>query len=374
MHRSEGATALLGMEEFVVGAQDEVDGEVWLLVETTAEVVGCDACGTRAVGHGRRVVRVRDLAAGDRPVVLVWRKRIWRCPDPDCGVKTWSEETDGIAPRAVLTERAREETCRRVGAEGQSVAQVARSFGVGWHTAMAAVRDHGRPRVDHLSRLRRPTAIGLDETSFLAANPAHPTLLVSGFVDLDRHRLIDVVPGRSAEAVSTWLAAKPPRWLAGIRTAVIDPYSGYARGLAEGLPNARLVVDHFHAVRLANQALDEVRRRVQRGRSATGATSPTPSTALGAASSPPTNGSASTPGRASSCCSASAIPRARWERPTSPRSCCVRCSTRRTDKRPAGGSAASTRSATRAKCPSSSASPAPSAAGSTRSSPGTRRS
>jgi transposase len=263
MHRSEGATALLGMEEFVVGAQEEVDGEVWLLVETTTGVVGCEACGTRAIGHGRRVVRVRDLPAGDRPVVLVWRKRIWRCPEPDCEIQTWSEETDAIAPRAVLTERAREEICRRVGADGQSVAQVARAFGVGWHTAMAAVRDHGRPRVDHLSRLRRPTAIGLDETSFLAANAAHPTLLVSGFVDLDRHRLIDVVPGRSAEAVSTWLQAKPPRWLGGIRTAVIDPYSGYALGLAEGLPNARLVVDHFHAVRLANQALDEVRRRVQ---------------------------------------------------------------------------------------------------------------
>ena len=48
MHRSEGATALLGMEEFVVGAQLEVDGEVWLMVETTAGV-GCDGCGTRAV-------------------------------------------------------------------------------------------------------------------------------------------------------------------------------------------------------------------------------------------------------------------------------------------------------------------------------------
>ena len=263
MHRSEGATALLGMEEFVVGAQDEIDGEVWLMVETTADVVGCDGCGVRAVGHGRRVVKVRDLPAGDRPVVVVWRKRIWRCPDPDCEVRTWSEETDAIAAKAVLTERAREEICRRVGAEGQSVAQVARSFGVGWHTAMAAVRDHGRPRVDHLSRLRRPTAIGLDETSFLAATATHPTLLVTGFVDLDRHRLIDVVPGRDAEAVATWLRAKPPRWLAGIATAVIDPYAGYALGLADGLPNARLVVDHFHAVRLANQALDEVRRRVQ---------------------------------------------------------------------------------------------------------------
>lgn len=49
--------------------------------------------------------------------------------------------------------------------EAQSVAAVARSFGVGWHTAMAAVRDHGRPRVDHLSRLGRPSAIGGRETA-----------------------------------------------------------------------------------------------------------------------------------------------------------------------------------------------------------------
>ncbi len=263
MHRSEGATALLGMDGFVVGAQADVDDELWLMVETTADVVGCDGCGTRAVGHGRRGVKVRDLPIGDRRVVLVWRKRLWRCPDPDCAVKTWSEETDAIAARAVLTERARAEICRRVGRDGHSVAQLAREFGVSWHPAMEAVRDHGRPRVDHLSRLRLPSAIGIDETSFLAATAAHPTLLVTGFVDLDRHRLIDVVPGRSAAAVSEWLGAKPKPWLAGIATAVIDPYAGYARGLAQGLPHARLVVDHFHAVRLANQALDEVRRRVQ---------------------------------------------------------------------------------------------------------------
>lgn len=151
---------------------------------------------------------MRDLPIGDRRVVLVWCKRLWRCPEPECPAKTWSEETDAIAPRAVLTERARAEICRRVGRDGHSVAQVAREVGVSWHPAMEAVRDHGRPRVDHLSRLRMPSAIGIDETSFLAANAAHPTLLVTGFVDLDRHRLIDVVPGRSAAAVSTWLGRR----------------------------------------------------------------------------------------------------------------------------------------------------------------------
>ena len=194
MHLSQGATALLGMDGFAVGAQVEGDGELLLMVETTAEAVGCDGCGTRAVGHGRRTVRVRDLPIGDRRVVLVWRKRLWRCADRDCPVKTWSEDTDAIAPRAVLTERARAEICRRVGRDGHSVAQLAREFGVSWHAAMEAVRDHGRPRVDHLSRLRMPGAIGIDETSFLAANAFHPTLLVTGFVDLDRHRFIDVVP------------------------------------------------------------------------------------------------------------------------------------------------------------------------------------
>jgi len=119
----------------------------------------------------------------------------------------------------VLTERARGEIARRVGPGCESVAAVARSFGVSWHPAMAAVRDHGQ--------------------------------------------LVDVISARSATAVEDWLASKPTRWSEGIRHAVIDPYQPYATALANELPAAKLVVDHFHVIRLANAALDEVRRRVQ---------------------------------------------------------------------------------------------------------------
>jgi transposase len=65
--------------------------------------------------HGRRVVWVRDLPIGGRPVVLCWRKRIWRCGDPASSVRTWTERVAAIRPRTVLTERARAEACRRVG-------------------------------------------------------------------------------------------------------------------------------------------------------------------------------------------------------------------------------------------------------------------
>ncbi len=179
-HRGCRATALLGMGGFVVGAQTEVEGELWLAVETTAVVVGCGGCGTRAVGHGRRQVKVRDLPMAGRPVVLVWSRRLWRCPDQACSTHTWTEASRAIRARLALTERARAEICRRVGQDEDSVAGVARAFGVGWHTAMAAVRDHGSPLVEDPARLEGVGTLGLDETRFLSATPTHRTQYVTG--------------------------------------------------------------------------------------------------------------------------------------------------------------------------------------------------
>lgn len=72
----------------------------------------------------------------------------------------------------VVTERARAEVCSRVGEDSHSVAQVARDFGVSWATAMAAVREYGRPLVDDPHRLDGVPALGVDETALLAANGA----------------------------------------------------------------------------------------------------------------------------------------------------------------------------------------------------------
>ena len=122
-----GVSALVGLDGFAVCAQlvDNASGEWWLAVETTEDRAWCETCGVRAVGHGRRRVVVRDLPLADRAVVLVWAKRLWRCGEPLCAAGTWSEESDQIAPRAVLTERARAEIARRVGPDEHSVAQAA---------------------------------------------------------------------------------------------------------------------------------------------------------------------------------------------------------------------------------------------------------
>jgi transposase len=246
-----------------VVSAEVVGGEWHLAIQTTATVVGCGSCGVRATPHGRRLVRVRDLPIGGRPVVLAWRKRPWRCGEPACRVRTWTERVAGIAPRAVLTQRARAEACRRVGKDAHAVAAVARDLGVGWATVMRAVGDHGRPLVEDPTRLDGVARLGLDETSFLKATRMAPTRYVTGLVDLEQGRLLDMVADRTRAAVDGWLGGRTRDWLAGITTVALDPWRGYASALVVPLGHARVVVDHFHAMRLANAVVDQVRRRTQ---------------------------------------------------------------------------------------------------------------
>jgi transposase len=235
---SASGSILLGLDGFEVTAAEIIDDEWRLAVQTTAATVGCAACGTQARVHARRTVRVRDLPMGGRPVVLAWRKRIWRCIEPACEVRTWTEQ--------------------RV-----AVAAVARDLGVGWATIMRAVHEHGTPLVDDPTRLEDVTALGLDETTFLKATRLAPTRYVTGLVDLEQGRLLEVVADRTRAAVHSWLDARSRDWLAQIGTVALDPWRGYASALVVPLGHATVVVDHFHAIKLANAVVDQVRRRTQ---------------------------------------------------------------------------------------------------------------
>lgn len=250
--------ALVGISGFRVDAVVESEGELWIGVETTFDMTGCPDCGTRAKGKGRRVTVVRDLPAGGRPVRLVWRKRRWSCPEPECERGSWSETHPEIRSRAVLTERARRWAFTEVGEKGRTVASVAADLGVGWHTVMETVRQFGEPLVEELS-LEGVTALGMDEHRWRH----RPRGWAIGFCDLDTGRLVDIIEGRSGTGIARYLAAQPSEWRAGVSTVSVDPWRGYLRPVRKLLSGAQIVVDHFHLVRLANQVVTEVRQRTQ---------------------------------------------------------------------------------------------------------------
>lgn len=257
------AEALLGLDGFEVLAVAETPDELVIEIETTAVVVGCGECGSRAVAHERMPVEIRDLACFGRPARLVWRKRRWRCVEVDCEAKTWTETSEQFSARALLTRRAGVEACRQVGENARPVAELAEELGVCWWTVMAAVIEHGTPLVDAPGRVGPVTKLGIDETSWLTANRYHPTLYATGLVDLDARILIDMVEGNSAADLRGWLAEQDQAWLGAIGTVTTDLAESYRAGLNPHLAQATRVADPFHVVRVANRCVDGVRRRVQ---------------------------------------------------------------------------------------------------------------
>ena len=117
--------------------------------------------------------------------------------------------------------------------------------------------------MDDAARLEGVAAFGLDETNFLKATRLAPTRWVTGLVDLEGGRLLEVVADRTRAAVAGWLGAQPAAWLAQVAMVALDPWRGYASALLAPLGHATVVVDHFHAIRLANAAVDQTRRRTQ---------------------------------------------------------------------------------------------------------------
>ena len=76
-------------------------------------------------------------------------------------------------------------------------------------------------------------------------------------------QLLDVVPGRDATAPTAWLEEQPSAWRDGITWGTLDLSGAYRSAFTEALPRAGQVADPFHVIRLADDAVDETRRRVQ---------------------------------------------------------------------------------------------------------------
>jgi transposase len=72
-----------------------------------------------------------------------------------------------------------------------------------------------------------------------------------------------MVEGRSKQAFKAWLAERPQGWRDQVEVVAMDGFTGLETATTEEPPEAVAVMDPFHVVRLAGDALDQCRRRVQ---------------------------------------------------------------------------------------------------------------
>jgi len=112
-------------------------------------------------------------------------------------------------------------------------------------------------------RISDVSALGLDERLMQLRGRFWAKAWAAGIVDVGRGRLLGIVAGRTAQAPTQWLQQRPRSWRAGVRWAVPGLSGPCRAAFGAAVPHARQAADAFCVVRLANDALDEVRRRIQ---------------------------------------------------------------------------------------------------------------
>lgn len=255
----------LGLE--VTGQRVQADRAV-LACRIAEEDRWCRRCGEQ--GRPRDTV-TRQLAHepfGWRPTTLVVTVRRYRC---DGCRHVWRQDSGSAAePRAKLSRRGLRWALEAIVCQHLSMARVADGLGVSWNTANAAVLAEGRRvLIDDPQRFDGVRVVGVDEHVWrhTRRGDKYVTVIIDLTPVRDKTgpaRLLDMVEGRSKRALQTWLADRPQPWRDGVEVVAMDGFTGFKTAATEEVPDAVAVMDPFHVVRLAGDALDGCRRRLQR--------------------------------------------------------------------------------------------------------------
>ena len=244
---------LLALPEFLLtDAYIDEHDELVAVVELPRALQPCSRCGVLDLHrlHDYRRHTVRHLPVAGRACRLRWRKRLLACVE-GCG--TFVERTPSILPGAVWS-RAAARAAVAMSADNIPVDRIRKSFGVGWNTVMRAVT-----AAVELVAAVRPTRVGIDETVMTTGRlTTRRREFLTALVCLDTSLVVAVSQGRDRASAALLLADHAPD----ARVVACDLFSGF-RTAAQELDGVVVVADVFHVVRLALQAMDEVRRRRQ---------------------------------------------------------------------------------------------------------------
>lgn len=227
-------------------------------------------------GLGARCCRAFDRHAPalqmrfwDVPEGLTWRQVIIYRPRYQCrtrGAETGrppvfaAELPDCLIPNPRVTRRLWEMVCAE--SHHLTTQEIARRTGLSLK-AISKIRQTYEKRLEALFPLQAPRKLGIDEAHI--AGHAHAV-----FVDADAKGerrqsgagVIDVLRGVGQETIVA--AIRKLRNFGNIETFVIDMHRPYKAAIKAARPNSRIVVDRWHAQRLAVSTLTDFRRKLQR--------------------------------------------------------------------------------------------------------------
>ena len=244
----------LDLESFGIEA-----GRVSITVSSGARKCLCPVCGRGSSRvHSRYSRAVSDLPWHGISVELEVRAKRFFCDEGSCERRIFCERLSDVAAHARKTRRlegALLATVLELG--GRAGARLANELG------LLAGRDVLLSRAQRAvpaNAAREVRVLGVDDFAFRKGN-AYGTILV----DLERLRVVDLLPECSQESLAAWLRRHP-----GVEVATRDRSRIYREGMAKGAPDAAQVADRWHLMRSLALGLEEflLRKRTALGKAA----------------------------------------------------------------------------------------------------------
>ena len=206
----------------------------------------CPLCGQppRRI-HGCYTRTLADLPWCGVPVRLRVRVRKFFCDIPSCERKIFAERLDEVAGvYARGTDRQREVLeWIAFALGGEAGARLARELGllVSPDTLLNRIRGTFRADAENVR------VLGVDDFGFRKGN-ASGTILV----DLERHKIVDLLQGHSTELIEQWLRQRP-----GVEVASRERSNVCREGISKGAPEATQVTERWHLLHNLTQVLEE---------------------------------------------------------------------------------------------------------------------